>query len=178
MHLFAFFILFLVIQSTITAQLTGYQFSQSGGTYSPIAGGTVWQTSAATINTDAVSSSIALPFTFTFNGSACDKVYISNNGFITLANTTTNVAPTSTTYNPISAATGYIAAISGYGFNLVGSTYTGAAPEIRYQTNGSAPNRTFVVQFKDVARSGFTGASADKMNFQIILNETISVRLD
>lgn len=165
----ALFLLFSLSVWMTKAQTMPYTFSQSSGTYTAITGGTVFQ-SGATISTDAVSSAITLPFTFTFNGTACDRVYISNNGFITLANSTTTTAPTATTYNPISAATGYVGAIAGYGYDMRQSTASGASSEIRYQTLNSTPNQVFVVQFTDIARS--TNPSSEKLTFQIRLSET------
>lgn len=148
-------------------------------TYSAITtggGATQWQ-SGATLNTDAVTAvtitSLANGggFSFGYDGNSYTAINISNNGFITFGAT----APTTSTYNPIAAATGYAGAIAGYGFNLVASTFAGAAPAILYQVTGSAPNRELVVQFQDLARTGFTGVAADKINFQIRLVETSNV---
>jgi hypothetical protein len=70
-----------------------YLFSSSSGSYTAITGGTAYQ-SGTTINTNAVSSAITLPFTFTFRGTAYTSCYISNNGFITFGAS----APSTTTY--------------------------------------------------------------------------------
>ncbi len=43
---------------------------------------------------------------------------------------------------------------------------------IRYQTIGSAPNRQLVVQWTSFSRYSTTASSGDKMDFQIILEET------
>lgn len=154
---------------TSLSQTMPYTFTQTSGTYTAISGGTVWQ-SGVTVTTDAVSAAITLPFNFTFNGVLCDRIYISNNGFITLANATTTTAPTAATYNPISTTTGYIGAIAGYGYNLQQSTVATAAAEIRYQTLNTTPNQVFVVQFTDMARS--TNPTSERLTFQIRLSET------
>jgi hypothetical protein len=60
----ALFLLFSLSVWMTKAQTMPYTFSQSSGTYTAITGGTVFQ-SGATISTDAVSSAITLPFTFT-----------------------------------------------------------------------------------------------------------------
>lgn len=142
-----------------------YTFASASGSYTALTGGTSWQSGTMT---DAVSPAITLPWSFTYNGVVCDRIYISNNGFITLANGTTTTAPTAATYNPISAATGYVSSISGYGFNLVHSPVAGAAPDISYGTSGS----DYVVQFTDLGRTGITG---DRLSFQIRLTQTTNV---
>ena len=58
-----------------------YTFSQSAGTYTPLTGGTVFQ-SGATISTDAVSTAIALPFSFPYNNRTYSSIHISNNGWV------------------------------------------------------------------------------------------------
>ena len=155
------------------AQTMPYTFSQSSGTYTSVSGLTNFQ-SGATVATDGVSGAITLPFTFVYNGSSVDRIYISNNGFITLANSTTNVAPAATNYNPIAATAGYLGAISGFGVNLVNSTASGASTSIDYGVVGSSPSREFVVQFTDLSRNS-TGASTGRMTFQIRLAETTNV---
>ncbi|MFN8237505.1 MAG: choice-of-anchor J domain-containing protein [Chitinophagales bacterium] len=146
------------------AQTLPYGFSQSSGSYTALTGGTSWQ-SGSTLATNAVSGSISIPFTFTFNGTGYTSLYISNNGFVTFGATT----PATTTYNPLSASTAYAGAIAGYGFNLVNSAVSGAAPDISYGSVGTTPNREFVIQFTDLARTGITG---DRLSFQIRLAET------
>jgi hypothetical protein len=86
--IFTLFI-YLFLSNTLVGQVSlnlnptyGYTFSNSTGTYTPLSGATVFQ-SGSTINTDAVSSAITLPFTFTYNGIKGKTIYISNNGFIT-----------------------------------------------------------------------------------------------
>jgi hypothetical protein len=136
----------------------GYTFSNTTTTYTPLSGGTVFQ-SGATLNTDGVSAAITLPSTFTYNGIKENTIFISNNGFITFA-----LAPTTTQYSPISSTTssGYDGVIAGAAMNCVASTASGAAPEIRYGSSGS----DFVVQFQDIGQSGF---SAIRLTFQIVL---------
>ena len=59
----------------------GYTFSSSSGTYTPLTGGTVFQ-SGATLNTDANSAGIALPWVFYYNGIPESTIFINNNGYI------------------------------------------------------------------------------------------------
>uniref|UniRef100_UPI00054EF91B GEVED domain-containing protein n=1 Tax=Flavobacterium filum TaxID=370974 RepID=UPI00054EF91B len=46
---------------------------------------------------------------------------------------------------------------------------------IRYETIGSAPNRTLVVQFTGFSRYSTSASNGDLMNFQIRLNETTNI---
>ena len=164
-----FFITTIILLTNIIvySQTMSYSFTQSSTSYSSIGTGTSPGASftGVGIATNAVSAAITLPFAFTFNGVAETQIIISNNGFITFGAT----APTTTNYNPISATTSYGGAIAGYGFNLVNSPVVGATPDITYTTIGSSPSRTFIVEFKDLGRTGITG---DRMNFQIRLSET------
>ncbi|HMT29064.1 MAG TPA: hypothetical protein PKD91_07280, partial [Bacteroidia bacterium] len=137
----------------------GYIFTSAAGTYTPLSGGTVFQ-SGTSLNTDGVSGSISLPFAFTYNGIKENNIFISNNGFITFAS-----APAVGNYVPLSTTTtsGYDGAIAGSGMNCVASTASGAAPEIRYGSNGGGD---YVVQFQDIGQSSFAGI---RLTYQIIL---------
>ncbi|HPH93081.1 MAG TPA: hypothetical protein PLZ68_19805, partial [Ferruginibacter sp.] len=165
------FVLFTTAQinaqvSSLVNPTYGYTFLNTTSTYTSLgAGGTVFQSGSA-INTDGVSASIALPFTFTFNGIKENSIFISNNGFITFG-----IAPAASQYSPISSTTasGYNGVITGFGVNAVASTASGAAPEIRYGSNGGGD---FVIQFQDLGQSAATGA---RVTFQIILKATTNV---
>ncbi|HEX2617352.1 MAG TPA: hypothetical protein VHL57_07400, partial [Flavobacteriales bacterium] len=149
------------------AQVSAYTFDQGLVTYSSISGtGTSIITGTWDNN---VSAAVPLNFTFNFNGTNYTDCIISSNGFITFGTT----APATGNVTPISTATAYAGAISGYGMDLIRS---GASDPIRYQTLGSSPNRTFVVEYFGVRRryAGFfsTQTASDNINFQIRLNET------
>ena len=155
------------VAGTALAGTTAYTFAQSSGTYSAITGGTVFQTGGG-LNTDGVATAVSIGFNFRYNNRTYSTVTISNNGFITfganapLAATTTGL---STNANPA-----FEGSIAGFAASLRASAVVGAAPEIRYETLGSAPNRTFVAQYKDVGVS--TTATTQRLNFQIRLAET------
>ena len=153
---------------TARAGTTAYTFAQSSGTYTAIAGGTQYQ-AGGSLNTDAVSAAVNIGFNFLYNNRTYSTVRISQNGFITFG---ANPALT-TTYTGLSSNVSnfpYEGAIAGFAANLRASAVAGATPEIRYETLGSAPNRTFVVQYQDVAI--LTTGTAQRLNFQIRLNET------
>lgn len=165
-------LLFLFLNvGLVSAQLVNtYSFAQSTGTYTPIAGGTVLG-SGTTAATDDVIYSITLPFDFAFNNVAYTSgstMRISTNGFLTFGAT----APTGTTYTPLSSSTAYAGAIAAVGGDLSGSLISGNLGELRYETIGTAPNRTLVVQWKNYIRYVSAYQTTDVVNFQIRLSET------
>jgi hypothetical protein len=140
-------------------------------------------------------------FNFTYNGVVFDRVGISGQGWIGFGNsvnTTTAVSvytsPTnSASYLPLSnttllanddrrnrvVATGVAGGSFNMGTNTMPIVYNPTYPsypgaELRYETIGTAPNRVFVVQWRNY---GFTINSIDqqyyrRMDFQIRLYET------
>jgi len=142
-----------------------YVSTQTTSTYASITGGTAHYSTTAT-STDGVTAAVNIGFNFTFNHRVYSQVFISNNGFVTFGS-----APATTNYTPLSNTTGpYEGAISGFGANLAASTVAGAAPEVRSQLTGTAPNRIFIIQYKDIKGSG--AATAQRLTFQIQLKET------
>lgn len=141
-----------------SAQVAAYSFAQTNATYNAISGGTVHGSS--TID-DASYDNIALGFTFTYNCQNYTHISINCNGFISFG---TSV---SSSYTPISTGSSNNV-VSALGFDIQGISTTG---ELRSQTIGTAPNRTFVVQWKNFRAYGATG---DDYNFQIRLNETLN----
>ncbi|MDO7875263.1 T9SS type A sorting domain-containing protein [Hymenobacter sp. ASUV-10] len=113
----------------------------------------------------SVFPGLPIGFTFQFAGVAYTSFTLSSNGFITFGSTPPSIFDT-----PISTSTGFDGSVSGFGADLYGniSSANGDAGELRYQTLGSAPNRTLVVQFKNFQpiRADFT-----LLNFQIRLEE-------
>jgi hypothetical protein len=153
------YVIFLscLIQQTVS-QVTTYFFDQfvCGNTYTPITGGTTYLTNG----NDNFVHAATIGFNFIFNGISYSSCNISTNGFITFGAT----APSWTNYVPLASSEGYAGCISAFGMDIrqLGSG------ELRTETQGSAPNRTFTVQFKDYG----TFTSSDIYNFQIKLYET------
>ncbi|GAB3830656.1 hypothetical protein GCM10028821_19340 [Hymenobacter jeollabukensis] len=149
-----------------------YTFSQSTGTYTPITGGTVAGTATAGSNFSLDDSNFTLaagtiPFTFTFGGTGYTGLVINTNGYVTFGST----APGVSGYVPLSATTGYAGAAAAIGHDLVGDATAGNLGQIRYETVGTAPNRSFVIQYTNFKRY-VSAIQADNLNFQIRLNET------
>jgi hypothetical protein len=168
---FWLFTLFTCVQ--IQAQVSLYSFAQSNQTYTEITGGTVLAT--ATNEQTPVSlkwtlPASTIPFNFKFNGIDYTGCTIYSNGFLTFG--TTEAAATAT--NPISATTTYSGAISAWTGSSCGVHIPGLiTSEASWKVVGTAPNREFVIQFKDW-RSVFATSVTDVafVNFQIRLAET------
>ncbi len=158
----AWLVLFLTFSfaNLLNAQVSTYSFSEAEETYAPISGGAVFNSTPTRID-DQVYNDLPIGFTFNFNSVDYTSFSISANGFIALGTSvSSSVAPLSTgvTNNVISAAGMNIRAIN-----------TSTASNIRYETLGSAPNRTLAVQWTAFAH--FDNNTAHNLNFQIRLNE-------
>ncbi len=77
----------------LNAQVSGYTFSQSNGTFNSIAttGTLITGSEASTTTTnDTAGWTIAIPFTFNFNGVNYTSLYANSNGGVTFGTTTSN----------------------------------------------------------------------------------------
>lgn len=141
--------------SSLNAQVSGYGFNQSVGTYTAITGGTVLGT---TSNDDDNFTNLPIGFTFNYNGTNYTSFSANANGFIAMGGSVTN------SYTGLSGSNNNV--VSALSVDLVSNGTTG---ELSYQTIGTAPNRVFVIQWKNYEKYFTTG---DNYNFQIRLNET------
>ena len=156
---------------------TDYVFSYSTDTYTEIAGGTVLGT---TSNDDQVfnnnttgqsppqtNTGFPIGFNFYYRGITYDKFAVNNNGWIVLGTGSFQIAAASGNYTPISTTgpAGFVNAISALGRDIQGQT----GSELSYLTEGTAPNRCLVIQWKGYRKWNATG---DNFNFQIRLYET------
>ena len=171
------------------AQVANYTVGQTVGSYVPITGGRVLALSnnANGPDADPLDGLVyrlpagTIPFMFDFNGRSYDGFYVATNGFITFGAVPPfgrrDINPVTSGYwdtdHPLSATdgTGYEGAIAAVGAFLNGRVTPVAANkgEVRYQTLGAAPNRVFVLQWKNAYVFGDGGGS---LNFQIRLTET------
>jgi len=149
----------LGISTKSDAQLSSvYTFSQTTGTYSQITGGSVALNGASL---DNQRTAVSLPFAFSLNGVSYTTAYLAANGYLSLGTTDPGSG-----YSMIDASNTGFSVVSGMDMDLTGLN---ASTELQYQTLGTAPNRTFVAQWKN-----FTIAynSLFKIGFQIRLSES------
>jgi hypothetical protein len=156
----------IVCANVIGQTISQYVFTQSTGTYTPIVGGTAITPTGTTYFDDYSYGPFPIGFNFTYHGVVQTQFGLNENGFISLGST----SPSSSNYSLSSGSTNDV--ISAFNYDLYGYVSNGA--EIRYQTLGSAPNRTLVVQFKNYGFYAAPKGLAD-FNFQFILYETSNV---
>ncbi|MGC4041089.1 MAG: choice-of-anchor J domain-containing protein [Flavobacterium sp.] len=169
----AFLFCFFVSQLAFS-QAGSFSFSQSQETYETLTGATIVAT--ATGNSGSASldderyENVAIPFSFSFGGQSYSALNISTNGYICFGAllSATNTAPFS------SGSTGGViaplAADLGGMFDFNGKTST-----IETKTIGTAPNQTFVIEWKHFKLYSNTLANHFDYNFQVRLNQNGSI---
>lgn len=167
------------------SQVNSYSFLQSTTTYTEISGGVAlgnessddqrFVTPLTPLGATTVTG-IGLPigFNFNFNGVVYDSFAVNTNGWISLGTSATTPSvnnDSSGPYAPLSSTVtvpdNLVSRISALAKDL--QAQVGAS--LRYETVGTAPNRTLVVQWKNYKKYG-TNGDGDSFSFQIRLNET------
>ncbi len=147
----------IMTSQTLKAQLIPlYTFSSSAISYSAIIGGTVLGTNA---NDDEIFDNVPIGFNFNYGGTSFSQLSVCANGFLKFG-----VLLNSSSYNAISDNFGDDTIVAALSRDLASNT-NGV---LRYRTNGTAPNRIFIVQWRDYS----SYSNIDTMNFQIRLFET------
>lgn len=139
--------------------LPAYTFSQHNTTYTYLGDSTLL---GSGIPLADQTYPISLPFTFNFDGVDYTQVYASVNGYLSLGSTD----PGSGFWKIAAAETG-TRYISGFDANLRGSTTNNSS--VSYKISGTAPNRKLIVQWGNMAITGFNVMNA---NFQVHLSES------
>lgn len=184
-----FMMLMLFIVWTTNAQVSTYTFASSSGTFTPITGGTLLgsETSDDQRFVDpavpaggTTTTGVGLPigFSFVFDGVPYDRFAVNNNGWISLGQSslTPSVNNASTSgYTPISSTTVItpdllVSRIAG----MAGDLQAQVGATLRFETIGTTPNSTLVIQWLNYKRYGSTG-TGDSYSFQIRLHETTNV---
>jgi len=132
-----------------------YEFSEEQSAYNGFTDGT-----PTNLTQDDQIANFNLPFTFNYAGVSFDNLTISTNGWIALGTTTLN------TWDSELSSTDYPGFISPFWEDF---TLEATNSDITYKTEGSAPYRAFVIQYRNVTASGQTTGD---LNFQIRLHET------
>lgn len=168
----------LALSAPSVAQVSNYTFSQESSNYTPLSSPTVLAMTTANNGTGSLDQYLStqnLPFTFKFNGTDYNAVNIYADGYVTFGTWTKLGAH----YKPITASSdlheGVIAAIND---DLVGLNIPGTQGEISYEILGTAPNREFVVQWKNFTRYDWRGYTSNRyeMEFQIRLQENGTIK--
>ncbi|GGF30476.1 LamG-like jellyroll fold domain-containing protein [Flavobacterium limi] len=145
-------------------EANNYCFSASSRTYDNLLSTTDVPNLAASSD-DALSSSVALPFTFNFAGSFYSNIRVSSNGWITFASPSITASQNYT--NNISNANLIRPAL----FALWDDIELTVIP--KYTTSGTAPNRIFKIEFSK-QKWDYAGPT-DAISFQIWLYEKSNI---
>jgi len=128
---------------------------------------------------DDVQMRIPLPFSFEYDGYYYDSAQISTNGWMELGTGTAGSFRGLSTdgqiggfFNPVLATTDHPTKVLGVWY---ADLATGSSGVISYATQGIAPNRTFVVQWKSMPAYYDESGTTTKLNFQIILDEGTNI---
>jgi hypothetical protein len=139
---------------TLTQRGDGSRYVCEIATFSYVQANTV-----LSLTGDDAATAVTLPFTFNFYGTNYNTAYVSTNGFLNFA------ASNSSFSNATIPSTGVPnAAIYPFWDDLnVDSTAS-----VRTQLLGTAPNRQFVIEWRNVH---FYGDTTRRVDFEVILNE-------
>jgi len=137
-----------------------YSFSATTGTFTSIVGNGGTSIGMAGEN-NATYSNLAIGFSFPFAGSSYSSIAVCTNGWISFNAST---ASTATTYSSGLPAQPFLAPL----FDDLGVNSDG---DIYYRLDGSAPNRTFTVEWNKMAWT-VPGGWNNVISFQAILSET------
>ena len=153
-------LLFLLLSWEGMAQIVDYySFSETTSTYTEIIGGT--NMDITTDSDDGEITSVPIGFSFDYVGTTFSTVTIGVNGALSFTN-----ANVDWDNNFTATATDQINIIAPLWDDLYFRTVDNA--EIMYLTSGTAPNRTFTVQWKNLSWR----VAGNTVNFQVILSET------
>ena len=131
-----------------------YSFSQTSTTYTPITG-----TASTAVGDDGTQTGIPIGFNFVYNNVTHTAVGVTTNGAIRPG---TGAAPSFS--NSLSGNSDVIAGI------WDDNNATGGS--IIYATNGTAPNRTFTMQWTNIHIGGTGSNTNPTATFQVVLFET------
>lgn len=166
----------------VWAQVSAYTFSQSSGTYAPLASPTVLATataaSGATTSMDSQNFTVAFPggFSFVFNGTAYSSAVMNSNGFITFGAT----APAASLTTPISSTTAFNGAVAAWAgdLNAIYELNSSTFGQMNYELVGTSPNQEMVFEWKNF-RPAYSSSTTSEyaFSFQIRLQENGSINV-
>ena len=146
---------------TLSAQVTNYTFTASGGTFTQLSGGTSPALTSGTVD-EGYFNGIPIGFDFWYLGARNTSVSASTNGWLTIGANITNATP------------GNLLASGGAPREAIAPLWDNldlqSASNFSYLTSGSAPNRVLTLQWLN-AQWG-ANASGNTISFQVKLYET------
>ncbi len=149
------------IDFAVVARRDTFGYSCRAGAYAYIAANTV-----LSLTGDDSAVAVALPFPFTFYGQPYSTAYVSTNGIVNF------LTPDSTYSNTsIPSASTPNAAIYAMWDDLYADSGVGS---IRTELVGTAPNRSFVIEWRSVH---FYGVATPLIGFEMVLSENGQVAL-
>lgn len=167
----------LLLALSAGAQVSGYLFSRSIETYTPITGGTlpvlignegVAPNPGNFVNTG--TTGIPLGFTFMFNSVNYTTCALTSNGAISFGGPP--IAPSN--QRAISSTESYHGCISILSSILQGQPHA-TLGEIRYETLGSPGSRVFIIQWSNTRRYYSGQPTSERFEMQIQLYETSNI---
>lgn len=156
----------LVASSSMTAgspQAGEIGYDVSNGTYEQVSGGTLHATGS---DIDGFYGVVSLPFSVNWNGTSYSTIEVQGDGSVAFtSNQSTRTNGKSDVTQGGSGPSG--GEVINAWYNDLSGLPTG---EIRTTTEGTAPDRVFVTQWRNVTRAP-AGSTNDVFNFQIRINE-------
>ena len=111
---------------------------------------------------DDVATTIDLPFPFTFYGETYNRTHLCTNGFVEF------VGPATTNCSTANAAIPTTGRPNGAVYGYWDDLFVDAQASIRADVRGSAPNRRFVIEFRNVH---YFNDTSRRLDFNIVLHE-------
>jgi hypothetical protein len=166
-HRLAFAALLFSFTLPALAQVGSTPFRQYQSVYTPLSTGTMLANAGAVVTAMTSGSlddgywTVAMPFSVTLGTSASSTIYVGTNGYVTFGTGTTSLSGILSQ----AVGTGAVAALSR------DMDLRGTAASASYAVQGSAPNRVFVIQMKDISTYPSSTYTTDRINFQYRLYE-------
>lgn len=152
--------IFSLFATVLNAQVNTYVFAPSSGTYTALTG-----TTTSTATGDDGTQNVAIGFNFDLGGVTYTNAIISTNGAIKLAANGTTTFGTSWT-NALGNA---------YGAAIIAPLWddnNASGGSVVYVTEGTAPNRTFSVEWRNIHLGGGGDGGSPTGTFKVTLTET------
>lgn len=160
---------------TSYAQVSGYTFQQTNGTYSPLSeNATVVAQASSTTTHDGGNFNVNLPFSFSFNGEAFNQVNVHANGYATFG----AVTPGPHQNNPLTMTVGFRGAITAFGADLRASTTTEHMGQILAESREIDGINALIIEYKNWSNAtSYSDANHSVLNFQIQLFEDGKIQI-